>query len=472
MVFSSPLFLTLFLPLLFLIYWLSRENLRNYIVVFFSILFYAWGEPKAVFCMLGMIFFNFYLGLALERKIEKQRVLDSKIVPSSRFLLSIGVITNLFLLFIYKYLNFSIENINYIFSTAINIPGINLPIGISFYCFQCLSYLVDIYRKQIKAQHNLLQFTLYISFFPQLVAGPIVRYVDIVKDLSNRSINIDNWYFGLQRFAVGLAKKVLIADPMGKIADGIFNTPTNDLSTGWAWIGVFCYTLQIFFDFSGYSDMAIGLGRVFNFKLLENFNLPYSASSIQEFWRRWHISLSSWFRDYLYIPLGGSRISPVRTIVNVWIVFLLCGLWHGSSWTFVAWGAWQGLGLMVERIGLSNILKTVPYLFSNLYVWLFSMFGWVLFRSDNFDYAGEFYRLLFGIGKLNFYDCPALFSLIRGGDIFVAIVGFILCYPAVNNWFSARKNTISVAVLSLIVFFTAYLFAVTSDFSPFIYFRF
>lgn len=466
MVFSSPLFLTCFLPLLFLLYWLSRENLRNCLLVIFSIFFYAWGEPKAVFCMLGMIGFNFYLG----RKIETEGSKPDK--NSAKITLILGIVSNLGILFVYKYLNFSVENINYFFSTSITIPGISLPIGISFYCFQCLSYLVDIYRKQIVAQSSLLKFALYISFFPQLVAGPIVRYIDIVKDLSNRTIDINNWYYGLQRFGVGLAKKVLIADPMGRIADGVFSTSAGDLSTGWAWIGIFCYSLQIFFDFSGYSDMAIGLGRVFNFKLLENFNLPYSSSSIQEFWRRWHISLSSWFKDYLYIPLGGSRGSRIRTIVNVWIVFLLCGLWHGSSWTFVAWGAWQGFGLMIERFGFSKVLSRLPFVVSNLYVWLFTMLGWVLFRSESFSYAGNFYSVLFGNSSYAFYDCASLFNLVRGGDVFIATIGVLLCYPKLNLWFSSRKSSVVVGVLSLVLFFLAYTFAVTSQFSPFIYFRF
>lgn len=407
----------------------------------------------------------------MERETEKE-ISSGKKGRLTTYVLAFGILINLGALFIYKYLNFTVENFNNLFSTAINVPIINLPIGISFYCFQCLSYLVDIYRRQVNAQTSLLKFALYISFFPQLIAGPIVRYIDIVKDLDNRAIDINNWYFGLQRFGVGLGKKVLLADPMGRIADGIFNTPTSELSTEWAWIGIFCYSLQIFYDFSGYSDMAIGLGRVFNFNLLENFNLPYSSSSIQEFWRKWHISLSSWFRDYLYIPLGGSRVSSVRTIVNVWIVFLLCGLWHGSSWTFVAWGAWQGLGLMIERFGFGNVLSKLPYIVSNAYVWFFSMLGWVLFRSENFSYAKDFYMILFGDGNLDFFDCPALFHLIGTGDVLIAIIGFLFCYPTINSWFSKRKETRQVALLSLILFFLAYVFAVTSQFSPFIYFRF
>jgi alginate O-acetyltransferase complex protein AlgI len=305
-----------------------------------------------------------------------------------------------------------------------------------------------------------------------LVAGPIVRYKDVFEDLNNRKIISSNWFYGLQRFTVGLAKKTLIADPMGRVADVIFNTPTSDLSTAWAWWGVFCYSLQIFYDFSGYSDMAIGLGRIFNFRLLENFNLPYSANSVQEFWRRWHISLSSWFKDYLYIPLGGSRVNPIRTVINVWIVFLLCGLWHGAAWNFVAWGAWQGLGLTVERFGFSKVLKRFPKILSNLYVWLFLIFGWVLFRAENLSYAVGFFKLLLSGGSSHYYDFPVLFPYFRGEEILIALVGVLFCYLPCNKFFSSRKETSVVIILTMVLLLVAYLFALTSSFSPFIYFRF
>ena len=344
MVFSSPLFLSLFLPILLLIYAFAQERLRNTVLLAASLLFYSWGEPKACIVMLGLILVNYISAIAIDRSASSW---------ARKWLLALAICANLSALFFYKYLDFTIGNINALLGlfslSEFPLYNIALPIGISFYCFQAMSYTIDVYRKEVDAQYSLARLALYISLFPQLVAGPIVRYSTICSELNDRSLHLDNVYEGTVRFCIGLAKKVFIADSMGYVADQVFVTQVGTIPQLWAWVGCIAYTLQIYYDFSAYSDMAIGLGRIFNFHFLENFNFPYSATSIKEFWRRWHISLSSWLRDYLYIPLGGNRISVARTYANQFTVFLLCGLWHGASWNFVVWGAWHGAGLISER---------------------------------------------------------------------------------------------------------------------------
>ena len=344
MVFSSPLFLSLFLPVLLLVYAFAQEQLRNAVLLAASLLFYSWGEPKACLVMLGLILVNYISAIAIDRSTNS---------GTRKWLLALAILANLSALFFYKYLDFTIGNMNALLS-CFSLPelplfNISLPIGISFYCFQAMSYTIDVYRKEVEAQYSLARLALYISLFPQLVAGPIVRYSTICNELNDRSLQLDNVYEGLVRFCIGLAKKVFIADSMGYVADQIFVEQVGTIPQLWAWVGCIAYTLQIYYDFSAYSDMAIGLGRVFNFHFLENFDFPYSATSIKDFWRRWHISLSSWLRDYLYIPLGGNRISAVRTYLNQFIVFFLCGLWHGASWNFAVWGVWHGSGLILER---------------------------------------------------------------------------------------------------------------------------
>ncbi len=382
------------------------------------------------------------------------------------------IAANLGTLFIYKYLDFAIGNINGIFGKAIELPGIALPIGISFYCFQCISYIVDVYRGDVTAQRSIKKLALYILFFPQLIAGPIVRYIDIYREIEDRDIRYANVFAGLQRFAIGLAKKVLIADVMGYMADQVFAVPAGDLSTAWAWIGILCYGLEIYYDFSAYSDMAIGLGLVFNFRFNENFLFPYNAHSIQDFWRRWHISLSTWLRDYLYIPLGGSRISNIRTLFNVWIVFLLCGLWHGAAWTFVVWGAWHGLGLTLERLGLENMLKKLPFFLSNLYVWLFVSVSWVFFRAPDLPYATAYLRAMFTYTNVRFWEVSNACNAISISSVLVAWVAMVFAYARPNGFFAARKERVWAIGLTGLLFFVAYVFAVTSSFSPFLYFRF
>lgn len=463
MVFSSAIFLTLFLPLVFLVYAVIQEKFRCAWLFIASIFFYAWGEPKAIFIMLLMIVFNFYVAIKIE---ESEHLVRKKIYVVAAILL------NLFFLFVYKYLDFVLLNINSIFGTSVSLPGIALPIGISFYCFQCLSYVVDVYRGSTHSQKSFILLGLYISFFPQLIAGPIIRYTDICKDLINRKIIFQNCFLGFQRFAVGLAKKVLIADPMGFMVDKIFSVPASEISSIWAWIGIVCYGLQIFYDFSAYSDMAIGLGKVFNFNFLENFKYPYSSDSIKEFWRRWHISLSTWLRDYLYIPLGGNRISYFRTLLNIWIVFILCGLWHGAAWTFVIWGFWHGLGLTIERLGFFSVLERIPYVFRNIWVWLWISIGWVFFRSPDLAYSVDYIEAMFLGNGASFWQLMQAYEALTFSWLFSMLAGILFSYPRINRYFSLRKESSLVILLSLFLFAIAYIFAVTSSFSPFIYFRF
>lgn len=491
MVFSSALFLTLFLPVVLGLYALMNERYRVMWLVLASLFFYAWGEPKAVLCMIAMIAFNFAVapllspgtveatepqtatagggGFDLKRFFANLRCF---LLLHRRALFALAVIANLGTLFVYKYLDFAVLNVNSLLGTSFKLPGIALPIGISFYCFQCVSYLADAYRGTIVPSRRPDLFALYIAFFPALIAGPVVRYIDVEADLTNRRLDLTNMAEGLQRFVMGLTKKVLLADPLGLMADKVMSLPPSEIHAVWAWIGIVSYALQIFYDFSSYSDMAIGLARFFNLKLPENFRLPYSATGMQDFWRRWHISLSTWLRDYVYIPLGGSRCGTARTYRNVWTVFLLCGLWHGAGWPFVIWGAWHGLGLTLERLGLAKILERLPYALQNLYVWLFFLAGWVWFRSPDVSYALGYFKALVGLTDANFWmhqDALLTLSLLWLESLFA---GLILSYEAPNALLSKLKNSWTGVILTLVLFLVTWAFATTSTFSPFIYFRF
>jgi alginate O-acetyltransferase complex protein AlgI len=465
--FSSALFLTFFLPLVLGTYFLARDSLRNYVLLFASLLFYSWGEPIATLIMIVLIFISYFLAICIENNILNLR----------KTFLALGVTINLAVLFFYKYWMFFLTNTNLVLEnlnfSPVFVPQIALPIGISFYIFQIISYLIDVYRQQVKAQSNFFMLATYVSLFPQLIAGPIVRYETIENDLKNRKNNLNNIFIGLRRFVIGLAKKVLIADQVALIADKVFDTNVDTVPCFFAWIGVFAYTLQIYFDFSAYSDMAIGLGRIFNFNFLENFNYPYSSCSIQEFWRKWHISLSSWFRDYLYIPLGGNRKGNLRTYLNCYIVFGLCGLWHGSSWNFVIWGLYHGTGLIIERIGFKSILERLPRMLSNLYVWLFVMIGWVLFRAETLTQAYKFIKIMFTgnpLATVNSFTIATDF--LTYSNIIVCFIGVLLSYPIFTKKYNKFKNKPLESFGIFILFLISLVFATTSTFSPFIYFRF
>jgi len=393
-VFSSPIFLFLFLPIVLAGYFVTRGRLCNLWLLGMSLVFYGWGEPRFVVVMLASIAANFGFGLWLDRIRGR---------PGARAVLAVAIALNLGLLVLYKYAAFLAGNASaalaLIGAGPVQIPAFVLPLGISFYTFHALSYLVDVSRRAADGQRDPAAMGLYIVFFPQLIAGPIIRYHYIADQLVQRVVTREGFAQGVERFVIGLGKKMLVANTVAVPADAIFALPTSELTPGLAWLGIVCYTLQIYFDFSGYSDMAIGLARLFGFRFPENFNYPYIARSMTEFWRRWHISLSTWFRDYLYVPLGGNRHGSARTYLNLWLVFFLCGLWHGAAWTFVAWGLYHGSFLVLERLGLGRRLESLWTPARHAYTILAVMVGWVFFRSETLQQAGSFLSAMAGFAS-------------------------------------------------------------------------
>ena len=466
MVFTSSVFLGIFLPLLLAVYSLSGRAARTYVLLVFSLVFYAWGEPSAVLVMIGLMVVNYVLALGIGAARGRP--------GASGSLLAVGVALDLGALVAYKYLGFLLTNLMPVLKglgLGLPVPEIALPIGISFYIFQIVSYLVDVRRGDVPPQRNPFKFMLYVSLFPQLIAGPIVRYRTIADDIENRAFDFDNVVAGIRRFVIGLAKKVLIADMMALVADTVFASPVKDIPCAYAWLGAIAYTLQIYFDFSGYSDMAIGLGRIFNFRFLENFDHPYASVSVQEFWRRWHISLSTWFRDYLYIPLGGNRRGKVRTYCNMFVVFLLCGLWHGAAWNFVVWGVYHGLGLVVERAGLGKIVGRLPRPLGNLYLMLFVIVGWVVFRAPDLTYAVGYLGNMFGGAEAGFRSYGPALSFFSIERFVLMAVGVVASYPVFDR-LSVRFGECARIGFSFVLFVVVYMVAMTSEYSPFIYFRF
>lgn len=461
MLFSSLVFLFIFLPSVIFFYYISPKKLRNLVLLFFSLSFYAYGEPRYIFIMLLSIFMNYILGLLVDKYREEKQV---------KFILALMVILNLSIIGYYKYSNFLIENINTIFNLDFNLLNIVMPIGISFFTFQGLSYVIDIYRKDGKVQRNPLNVALYISLFPQLIAGPIVRYETVADDLENRVETLDKFSIGIERFILGLSKKVLISNSLGLVADEIFNMQLADMSVVLSWVGILAYTIQIYFDFSGYSDMAIGLGKMFGFEFLENFNYPYISTSITEFWRRWHISLGSWFRDYLYIPLGGNRVSSIKFLRNILVVWFLTGLWHGSSWNFIAWGMYYGIILLIEKFLLGKYLEKMPKAFQHLYTMIFVIFGWVLFRSETLSFGIDYIRTMLGLNGNQLISQTTIYYLMEYKVAFIiAIITSMPIYPWLNKRFNLQyiKPVFLIAMLTISV-----MYLITSTFNPFIYFRF
>ena len=478
MVFSSPTFLFLFLPILLGVYLLSPVRLKNLVLLVASLYFYAWGEGYFVLVMLASILGNFFLGLLIESRRSK---------PAGKWWVAAAISANLLLLISFKYANFIADNATVLLALfslpAIEIAPVHLPIGISFFTFQAMSYIIDIYRGTNPAQRNPVDLALYISLFPQLVAGPIVRYHDIAAQIVNRRITTEDFSIGSRRFIGGFAKKMLIANPLGEVADRIFALPAAEISPGIAWFGIICYTLQIYFDFSGYSDMAIGLGRMFGFRFLENFNFPYISSSIQEFWRRWHISLSNWFRDYLYIPLGGNRTGNARTYFNLVTVFVLCGLWHGASWNFLIWGLIHGAFLVIERLGVGTLLGYLPRVVRHAYVLAVVIMAWVFFRVETLPDAVAFLQSMFDFSATAhtfndlgvYYDDSVIFAIALGMLLSVPVV------PYLSSRFASRLSTSRVGqrvfdsssvALHLGVFYLAMGYLAAGTYNPFIYFRF
>jgi alginate O-acetyltransferase complex protein AlgI len=476
MVFSSLVFLYLFLPLVLLGYFSLPRAARNAWLLLASLVFYAWGEQWYVLVLLLTIGFNWLAGLAIERCAGSRH---------GRSLLIAGVSANLALLVYFKYANFLVGSLDAVLVRCgvapIGLAPIHLPIGISFFTFQAISYLVDISRTQIRAQPNPLDYAMYKAFFPQLIAGPIVRYKDVAEAVHARRETIDDIATGVGRFIIGLGKKVLIANVVGGAADRIFALPPDELTCELAWLGAVCYALQIYFDFSGYSDMAIGMGRIFGFRFLENFSYPYIATSVRDFWRRWHISLSSWFRDYLYIPLGGNRVGTWRTAVNLIAVFALCGLWHGASWTFLAWGLYHGAYLTLEHFGLEGAMKRLWLPLRHAYALLVVIVGWVLFRSETLAQAGSYLLAMAGLGGAR---NPEPGDVANGEVVMALVAGLIGCTPAlpllVSKWaerpvgsatHAAAYHCARLGVLAAILYLSTMALTANS-YNPFIYFRF
>lgn len=472
MVFSSSIFLFCFLPLTLLVYFLLKIEYRNLFLLAASLFFYAWGEPRFVFVIIISILLNYIFGLLIHYSQQHFSPFTSKTV------MLVGVLGNCGLLFYFKYFDFFISSINNLTGWDFPLKHIILPIGISFFTFQGLSYVIDIYLRRVEVQRNILKFALFKAFFPQLIAGPIVRYVDVHDQIDNRVTTIDDFAYGVRRFVIGLGKKVIIANTLGQVADNIFGLPFNQNTMATAWVGAICYSLQLYFDFSGYSDMAIGLARMFGFKFLENFNFPYISRSITEFWRRWHISLSSWFRDYLYIPLGGNRSGNVY--VNLLIVFFVTGLWHGAAWNFVIWGLWHGLFLLAERgLQKSKLQVRLPGIVSWVYSMLVVVIGWVLFRAPDLEYAVNYMKIMFGVtlpsnvGFTVWYHLSPMVITI----IVIACLASLPISKYINdtvgkyeehNAFSLFIQNVYIAFLLII----CVLFIATSTYNPFIYFRF
>ncbi len=480
MVFSSPIFLFGFLPIVLLAYYLSPRVIKNITLLIFSLMFYTWGEVFYLIVMIVSIISNYFIGRVIFKYHE---------IPQCRKLwVTIGIIINLMLLISFKYANFIADNINIVLSqvniSSIDLNPVHLPLGISFFTFQAISYIVDVYRKEVPSQKSIFNLALYISLFPQLIAGPIVRYHDVSQQITNRSHSFELFAIGVQRFIYGLAKKMLIANPLGEVADSIFILSGNDLTMPLAWIGILAYTLQIFFDFSGYSDMAIGLGRMFGFRFHENFNYPYISTSLREFWRRWHISLSTWFRDYVYISLGGNRVSTIRVYMNLLLVFILTGFWHGASWNFLIWGLFHGIFLASEHAGFSTILKKMWKPVQHAYLLIVVFIGWVFFRADSLPLAITYLKSMTDFNNLQ-TTWLQFAQVLSYESIYAFLIGVILSTPVYPHFkkyleYLSGKNTTKISllidlprlVLILFLLFLSMLKVASSTYNPFIYFRF
>lgn len=460
MLFSSNVFLFIFLPIVLLLYYIVPRPFKNPVLLMFSLLFYGWGEPVYLILMVLTIVTDYAFGVIIHSRQQKNR--------SAKAVLIVGIIVNLLILGFFKYAGFFAQQLKNIpFFSYITVPEISLPIGISFYIFQSMSYIIDVYRNDAPVQKNLLTLGTYVTLFPQLIAGPIVRYGDVAEQLDSRKEHLENFSSGIILFIVGLSKKVLLANPMGNL----WNMLQAEDGTAVAWIGICAYALQIYFDFSGYSDMARGLGRMFGFEFLENFNYPYISKNITEFWRRWHISLSTWFKEYVYIPLGGNRKGLARQIVNILIVWSLTGFWHGASWNFILWGLYYGIILVIEKIFLLKILKKIPSAVGHIYTLFTVMLGWVLFYFEDISSLGVFVSKLF------------IFSVSSGdGHIImlsylpILLIAMFAATPIAKKFFEksnacavVRYGKIAVSIMLLIFCVSA---LASQSYNPFIYFRF
>lgn len=464
MVFSSLVFLFQFLPLTLLCYYLAPKQCKNFILLVFSLFFYAWGEPRYVLLLLFSSVLDYTMGRLIDRCTKR----DKKKLAS--LCLGFSLVGNLGLLAFFKYTDFLILSLRQLFHVSIEAPGLALPVGISFYTFQTISYTIDVYRGKVKAQKNFITFASYVALFPQLVAGPIVRYETIEQELQSRRVQLADFQQGAFRFSIGLAKKVLIANPLGSLFEEIGHLEVKDLSTVTAWLGVLAFTFQIYFDFSGYSDMAIGLGRMFGFHFLENFRHPYESCSVTEFWRRWHISLGSWFREYVYIPLGGNRRGILRQLVNILLVWFLTGLWHGASWNFILWGLYYALLLILEKLFLGKVLEHLPRIFGWIYTSLAFVGGWAIFCICDVTKGWEYAFTLLGQGTKLMGNNFMYYLSAYAGFFILAVIGSTSLPARIGNKLPAKQWLATLWMLACLLL--SLVFLVSDTYNPFLYFRF
>lgn len=468
MVFSSIVFLFTFLPITLILYYISPRKMKNIVLLLISLIFYAWGEPVYVFLMMFTTLFDYLIGLLIN-KYRRNKI-------KSKRIFIFAVLVNLGILGFFKYYGFVIENINSVFSLNIGYNQLPLPIGISFYTFQTLSYVIDVYLDKVKVQKSLISFGLYVTMFPQLVAGPIVRYTDIDYQLKHRTHSMNKFGEGVDRFIQGLSKKVLLANNIGMIFTSIQQYDASEISVLTAWLAIAAYTLQLYFDFSGYSDMAIGLGKMLGFDFIENFNYPYISKSVTEFWRRWHISLGSWFREYVYIPLGGNRCSTIFQLRNLCIVWFLTGLWHGADWNFILWGLYYGLILIIEKFLLKDILERMPGFIQHIYTMVLVMIGWTFFGIESIQKSLEYIKVMFFLNGNKIIDSTFIYYLHTN---LILLIILILCStPIVNKVFkkiiqNGKMEGVTLAVIvQFVLLFLSIAYLVNETYNPFLYFRF
>lgn len=468
MVFSSLVFIFVFLPITILIYYIAPKALRNLVFLIASLIFYAWGEPIYILIMLFSTVFDYFNGLAIDKYRERKYL--------SKAILINSLIINLGILGFFKYSDFIVTNINNFFNLNMTLRNLPLPLGISFYTFQTLSYTIDIYLDKVPVQKNIISFGTYVTMFPQLVAGPIVRYSEICKEIDNRYENLNLFGEGAELFIIGLSKKVLLANNIGLLWSIVKNAPIGEISVLSAWLGILAFTFQIYFDFSGYSDMALGLGKMFGFNFMKNFDYPYISESVTEFWRRWHISLGSWFREYVYIPLGGNRKGKLNQYRNLIIVWFLTGLWHGANWNFIFWGLYYGVFLIIEKIFLLKWLENKPKFIKHIYTLLIILVGWVFFEFESISLGMDYIRTMFGFGGRPFIDGTSIYYLYTNALLFIMLI--ICSTPIPKKVFIKLKDrmnrgeaiVIPTVYMFLIFLCTAYL--VNESYNPFLYFRF
>lgn len=472
MVFSNLFFIYLFLPLnLILYYVVPNKTWKNVVLLLFSLFFYSWGEPVWVFLLMLTAFLDYTWAKCIEYFNLTGQHRRKKIALIASLVFDLGMLG------VFKYSGFVVENINLLTGLSLPVPQIALPIGISFYTFQTISYVLDVYRGQVAAQKRYYKYLMYLSSYHQLVAGPIVRYSDVAAEIENRTVSAQDFSEGITRFCLGLTKKVVVANVAGSLAGNYLDADLASLSVAGAWFGVLLYTLQIYYDFSAYSDMAIGLGRMFGFHYHQNFNYPYIAKSVTEFWRRWHISLSSFFRDYVYIPLGGKYR---HQIFNICVVWFLTGLWHGASWNFILWGVFYGALLIVEKLGLLKVLEKIPSVFSHLYLLFLTLIGWTIFYTTDLGKLGGYFGVMFGLSG-NALSDPQL-SITFMNNLFWLIAAVLFCMPItqlVKRWAQAQRSegvragiSIVNAIMNVMLLFVCTAMLVGDSYNPFLYFRF